>query len=109
MKNSGKELTLEQIRSAQFEITTAMSQGDLTNGSRQELEKASILLRNLERALDATIGKELIASLKKETVMLNALTEEMSQTSERLLSIIAVLRNVVKYTGQVIDVLELVR
>lgn len=109
MKNSGKEFTLEQIRSAQLEIATAMSQVGVSTENQLELEKASVHLRNLERALDASIGAELIATLKRETILLNVVTEEMSQTTERLLNIIAVLRKVVKLTGQVIDVLEIVK
>ncbi len=108
MKNAAKEITLEQIRTAQIEIATAMSQVD-AKSSQQELEKASIHLRNLERALVAAIGKELIATLKRESIMLNTVTEEMNQASERLFNIVTILRNVVKYTGQVIDVLELIK
>ena len=107
MKNTGIELTLEEIRKAQLEIAQEMSTSEVSRNSKLSLEQASVHLRNLERILVATIEKDLIASLKKETILLNAIAEEMNRTSDRLFKVIDILRKVVKYSGQVIDVLEM--
>ncbi len=107
MKNRGIGLTLEEIRKAQLEIAQEMSKSELSLSSKLSLEQASVHLRNLERILVATIEKELIASLKKETILLNAIAEDMSRKSKRLFKVIDILRKVVKYSGQVINILDM--
>lgn len=109
MNNTGKELSLEEIRKAQFEIAAEMSKSDVPKITQVCLEKASMHLRNLERIFLASLEKELISSLKKETILLNAITEEMNRTTAQLFKVIAILRKVVKYTDQVIEIIELVK
>jgi hypothetical protein len=109
MRNTGKDISLEEIRKAQAEIAVEMNDGSLNRSEQLSLEQASAHLRNLERLLVAEVEKELIAALKNETISLNALTEEMNRSSEKLFKLTDILRKIVKITGQVIDILELVR
>lgn len=109
MTNTGKELSLDEIRKAQAEIAVEMGKSRLSKAGQLSLEQATIHLRNLERILVSSIEKEMIATLKKETMSLNALTAEMDQTSKRLFKLTEILRKVIKITGQLIDILELVK
>jgi thermostable 8-oxoguanine DNA glycosylase len=104
-----KEITLEEIRIAQNKTLEEMAKEGLTHSEQLGLENASFHLRNLERLLVATLGKNLIADLKNETMALNALTEEMNRTSKKLSDLTVILRKIVKITGQVIDILDLVK
>ena len=109
MIHTGKEITLDEIRLAQAEIAVEMGKGGLDKQGMETLEQASLHLRNLERVLTSTLQKQLIASLKKECLSLNSLTEEMKAASDRLGRINDLLRKIVQTTGQVIDILELVK
>lgn len=109
MRNTGKELSLEEIRKGQAEIAFEMGKSGLTPNEQMSLEQASIHLRNLERILMASVEKELVADLKNETLALHALTEEMDQTSQRLSKLNKILGEVVRITGQLIDILVLVK
>jgi hypothetical protein len=109
MKNDEKEITLEQIRIAQAEIAVEMGKAGLTKTEMLSLEKATLHLRNLERLLVATLEKDLIAALKVETMALKTLSKEMSDTSKRLFRLTNLLREIVKITGRVIDILALVK
>lgn len=104
-----KEITLEEIRKAQFDILVAMTEKNLSSEAVQSLEKTSQHLRNLERLLVSSFEKRLIVALKSESMALNALTEEMKRTSEQLSELTVTLRKIVKITGQIIDILELVK
>jgi hypothetical protein len=108
MKNSDIELSLEEIRKAQIVIATEMAIKDLTQDEQLNLEKSTQHLRNIERLLVASIEKGLIDTLKQETTSLEALTEDINQTSKRLFKLAEILQKVVKITGQVIDLLEVV-
>ncbi len=103
-----KELTLLEIRKAQEEIAVEMSQEGLKRSSILVLEKTSFHLRNLERLLVARMENLLISELKKETLSLFALSEEMEQATGRLSALTLLLRKVVKMSGQIIDLLEMV-
>jgi hypothetical protein len=103
-----KAITLEEIRIAQNKILVEMAKEGLSQDELIGLEKASLLLRNLERLLVSTFEKKLIVELKIETIALNSLTEEMKRTSDRLSELTVILRKIVKITGQVIDILDLV-
>ena len=109
MRNTGRELSLEEIRKGQAEIAFEMGKSGLAPNEQVSLEQASIHLRNLERMLVASIGKELVADLKNETLALHALTEEINRTSQRLSKLSKILSDVVKITGQLIDILVLVK
>lgn len=102
-----KELTLEEIRQAQAEIATEMSLEGLTRSRMANLEQTSFHLRNLERLLVATMEKQLISELKRETLSLSALTEEMDRATKQLSALTLILRKVVKMAGQIIDMLEI--
>lgn len=104
-----KKITLEEIREAQAEIAAEMADEGQNKKARVGLEKASIHLRNLESLLVATVEKQLIVSLKSETLALHALTEEMDRTSRKLATITGILRKIVRRTGQIIDILEMVK
>lgn len=104
-----KEITLEEIRKAQFDILVEMTEKSLSPEAVQSLEKTSQHLRNLERLLVSSFEKRLIVALKNECMALNALTEEMKRTSEQLSELTVTLRKIVKITGQIIDILELVK
>ena len=104
-----KEITLEEIRKAQFDILVEMTGKNLSPEAMQSLEKTSQHLRNLERLLVSAFEKKLIVALKNESMALNALTEEMNRTSEQLSGLTVTLRKIVKITGQIIDILELVK
>ncbi len=104
-----KEITLEEIRIAQNKILVEMAKEGLTDNEQIGLENASFHLRNLERLLVSTLEKNLISELKNETMALSALTEEMIRTSVKLSELTGILRKIVKITGQVIDILDLVK
>ncbi len=107
MKKVGQEKSLEEIRKAQAEIALQMSKTDLSRTDMLNIEKASRQLRELERMLTASLEKELLATLKTEVASLKALTEEMHQTSERLFSLISILRKIIAVADQVIEILAL--
>jgi len=102
-----KELTLSEIRLAQEEIATSLSVDGLDRSMVVHLEQTSFHLRNLERLLVAAMEKELIGELKKESLALNAVTEEMARAAVQLSVLTGVLRKVVKMVGQIIDMLEI--
>jgi hypothetical protein len=104
-----KKITLEEIRKAQYDILVEITGKNLSSETVQSLEKTSQHLRNLERLLVSTFEKKLIVALKNESMALNALTEEMNRTSEQLSELTVTLRKIVKITGQIIDILELVK
>jgi hypothetical protein len=104
-----KEMPLEEIRIAQKKILVEMAIEGLAQPELIGLENASLRLRNLERLLVASFEKRLLAELKNETIALNALTEEMNRTSNRLAELTVILRKIVKITGQVIDILDIVK
>jgi len=109
MKNQDKEYSLEQIRIAQAEIALEMGNAGLTKNEMLSLEKATLHLRNLERLLVTTLEKNMIAALKEEAKALKTLSEEMEDTSKRLFRLTNFLREIVKITGRVIDILALVK
>jgi len=109
MKNQDKEYSLEQIRIAQAEIALEMGKAGLTKNEMLSLEKATLHLRNLERLLVATLEKNLIAALKEETKSLKTLSEEMADTSKRLFRLTNLLKEIVKITGRIIEILALVK
>lgn len=102
-----KELTLLEIRKAQTEIATEMSQDGLNRSSILVLEQTSFHLRNLERLLVARMENQLLSELKKETLSLSALTEEMARATRQLSALTQLLRKVVKMSGQIINLLEM--
>ena len=108
MKNSKIQLSLEEIRKAQKLIAIEMAVRDLTKDEQFNLEQSTLHLRNLERVLVASVEKDMIDALKQDTTSLKALTEQMNQTSKRLYKLTEILRKVVKITGLVIDVLDVV-
>jgi hypothetical protein len=108
MKNSKIQLSLEEIRKAQKLIAIEMAVKDLTKDEQFNLEQSTLHLRNLERVLVASVEKDMIDALKQDTTSLKALTEQMNQTSKRLYKLTEILRKVVKITGLVIDVLDVV-
>ena len=109
MKNQDKEYSLEQIRVSQAEIAIEMGKDGLEKKGMLSLEEASLHLRNLERLLISTLDKHLIAALKIEVTALNSLSDEMSLESKRLFKMTNILREIVKVTGRVIDILALAK
>lgn len=109
MEKIDPKISLEEIRKAQSDIADEMTKGGLSHEEQLNLEKASLHLRNMERQLVASNEKSLISTLKKETGSLRKLTEEMKITSKRLTGISRILRKVVKITGHLIDLLDLVK
>jgi hypothetical protein len=109
MSKKDKYFTLEEIRNAQSEIVTEMGRDDLSVPERLKLEQASQNLRNIERVLVKSTEKELVASLKKETLSLTELTKEINHTSEKLFRIGGTLQKIVKITAHIIDILDLVK
>jgi hypothetical protein len=105
MKNTETDLTLEEIRAAQAEIAGEMDNSQLPQVAQRSLEKASLHLRNLERLLVDAIEATLIKDLKNETSSLKGLVEEMNKTAGELFRITKILDNVVRITGQLIEVL----
>jgi hypothetical protein len=104
-----KEITLDEIRKALRDIADKMVNEVLKKKALRELEQASLHLQNLERLLAASAEPQLIVSLKSETLALHSLSEEMQRTSKRLSGITDILRKIVKKSGQIIDILELVK
>ena len=109
MKNQDREYSLEQIRIAQAEIALETGKAGLTKNEMLSLEKATLHLRNLERLLVAILEKNLIAALKEETKALKTLSEEMADNSRRLFRLTNLLREIVKITGRIIEILALVK
>jgi hypothetical protein len=109
MSSKEKYFTLEEIRNAQAEIVTEMDRNDLSRSDRLKLEQASLNLRNIERVLVKSTEKELVASLKKETLSLTELTKDIRLTSEKLFRIGGTLQKIIKITGRIIDILDLVK
>lgn len=109
MEKMDYKLSLDEIRKAQSDIAAEMLKVGLPPGGHLNLERASLHLRNMERLLVASQEKSLINSLKKETLSLRELTEEMKITSKRLTGINRILRKVVKITGQLVDLADLVK
>ncbi len=106
IENSG---TLDEIRKAQSDIAAEISDGGLAPADQLNLERASLHLRNMERLLVASLEKSLFKTLKKETVSLRKLTDEMKHTSKRLTGITEVLQKIVKITGQIIRIVDVVK
>jgi len=104
-----KKITLEEIRKALEEIKTEMAGAGKTKKEEMQLEQASIHLRNLEALLVTDADKQLIISLKNETVALHTLTLAMTRKTKRLGGVTEMLRKIVKTTGQIVDILELVK
>ena len=92
---------------AQAEIATSLSVYGLDRSMVEQLEQTSFHLRNLERLLVAAMERELIGELKKESLALNAVTEEMARAAEQLSVLTGILRKVVKMVGQIIQMLEI--
>lgn len=109
MEKMDHTISLEEIRKAQLDIAAEMSKGGLTTAGQLDLEKASLHLRNMERLLVASFEKSLFTTLKKETDSLRKLTEEMKITSKRLTGLNKILRKVVKITGQLINLVDMVK
>lgn len=104
-----KALTLEEIRKAQEVILQELSGGVVTTERQLLLEQATLHLRELERLLVSTFEKSLTKSLKKETVALHHLIEQMEVTSRKLEKLTTILRKIVTVTGRIIDILELAK
>lgn len=109
MKKEEKYFTLEEIRKAQSEIVDEMGREDLPGIDKQKLEQASQHLRNIERLLVKSKQDELFAALKKQTHALAELTVEMNRASEKLSRIGGTLQKIVKITGRIIDILDMVK
>ena len=109
MKTMDSKITLEEIRKAQSEIAAEMSEGGLTPAELSKLEKASLHLRNVERMLVASFEKSLIKMLKNEAVSLRKLTDEMEHTSKRLTAINGIFQKIVKITGQIIKIVDVIK
>ena len=104
-----KEYSLDQIRNAQTEIALEMGEAGLDKQGMLLLEKASLRLRTLERLLMSKIEANLISALKEETKELRELTKELSAASKRLFKLTGILKEVLKITDRVIDILALVK
>ncbi len=109
MKNSLVGSTLEEIRKSQNEIAQAMNNDNIAKSEQQTLERASLHLRNMERMLAASVEKAMISSLKQESIGLLALCAQMDIRIEAFARISGTLHRVVSATGQLIDLIDLVR
>jgi len=109
MEKTDLKISLEEIRKAQSDIAAEMAKEGMTPAEQLDLGKASIHLRNMERLLVSSYEKSLLNTLKSETSSLRKLTEEMKITSKRLTGTSRILRKVVKITGQLIDLAEVIK
>ena len=109
MAASDIDKTLEEIRKAQADIAGEMDNTQLNTEEQRGLERASLNLRNLERSLVKSIENELLESLKKEVSTLSVVIAEMKKSSEKLFKVTEILDHVVKITGQLIDILAMVK
>ena len=109
MNNKELDLTLDEIRKAQMVIAVQMGNMDLNAGEKLRLEQSTLHLRNMERSLVASVEKNLVGDLRKESAELNLLIAEMKKTSDRLFQVIPVLKKIVKIAGSVVKVAELVK
>jgi hypothetical protein len=109
MNQKESELTLEEIRKAQLVIAVQMGNLDLNIAEKLTLEQSTLHLRNMERLLVASVESILVGDLRKESAELKLLIAEMEKTSDRLFKVIPVLRNIVKITGTVVKVTDLVK
>ncbi len=109
METLDKDSTLEEIRKAQADIAGEMDNPKLTRDEQRDLERTSLYLRNLERSLVDSIADKLIAELKSGNTSLKDLIAEMKKTTEHLFRVTEILDHVVKITGQLIDILAMVK
>lgn len=104
-----QKYTLEQIRRAQTEIAFELANKGLESNRMLILENASLHLRNLERLMVSKIEMNLIVDLKVEARELKGVIKELSDTSARLFKLTGILKEIVKITGKVIDILSLLK
>jgi hypothetical protein len=109
MSKAEKEYTLVEIRNAQEEISMELEKNGMTGEDVSRLEKASLSLRNMERALTQAAEKDLVSRMKQENKALVQLTKSMAKESEHLFRITAILQKIIQKTGRIIDILDLVR
>jgi hypothetical protein len=109
METLDKDSTLEEIRQAQADLAAEMDNNSLTKAEQRSLEKASLYLSKLEGSLVNSIEDKLIEELKSETSSLSDLITEMKKTTEHLFKVTEILDQVVKITGQLIDILAIVK
>lgn len=95
---------LEQIHYAQGSIVDAMQDPSLTDAEMKNLEDASFLLRNLERAIVKHMAQDLINSLTADTQALKVLTQEIKSTAQQLSSIGAGLETVCNVMDAMISI-----
>lgn len=85
--NTEKIRTLDVLLEAMDIIENARSMEDLGPEERYELEKASLLLRNIERSIIRVKTSELVATLTEDADKLNELAEKIKLSAEKLTGI----------------------
>lgn len=85
--NTEKIRTLDVLLEAMDIIENARSMEDINPEERYELEKASLLLRNIERSIIRVKTSELVATLTEDADKLNELAEKIKLSAEKLAGI----------------------
>lgn len=82
--NTEKIKTLDVLVDTMEIVENARSIRDLSPAERLELEKTSVLLRNIERSVIRVKTDELLSTLSTDAKALNELAEKIKQSAEKL-------------------------
>jgi hypothetical protein len=96
--------TLDQVSDALDAVEDARAAKGLSASDKDNLETASLKLRDLERSIIKSEQDELVATLTADSTALKDLTEQISQSSKKLDNITAILETTTKLVDAFISV-----
>lgn len=103
--NTEKIKTLDKVHDAIEIIENARSILGLSPDERMELERASVMLRNLERAIIRVISQDMIKALNKDAQALKDLSDQIKQSSDALSGVANALEKTSKIVESFINII----
>ncbi|MCE1198109.1 MAG: hypothetical protein LWW85_04000 [Marinilabiliales bacterium] len=103
------QLTLEEIRSGQAELVRAMEQPGYSKAEMCQMEASSLHLRNMERLLKESTQQELLTGLQQNRDALQSIVKKMETASAKMERLTKILNQVLKITGECMEVLGVMR
>lgn len=99
-----KNQTLKDVQEALEAVEDARFADSVTAEEKDELEKASVKLRKLERTITRDLSNELVSTLKTDAQELKEMADEIKKKAEKLAKIAGVVEKAAKAVKALADV-----
>jgi hypothetical protein len=103
--DTSKIKTLDQVSDAMDAVEDARAIKGISAKDKDNLEKTSVALRNIERSIIKSVQDELIDTLKSDTTALKDLTDQIENSSNKLDKLAAMLEKTTTAVEGLINVI----